>query len=131
MIRYAFKTAQKRYSDFGWLVEHPSNGGILAYCETEKEADEAVSAIRSAFAEPSKEKTSDPDPISEASEKLEKAEGAVAHALQEVWHSFRIIERRGERCGVLPIEGFEVLQDVMKAWGKASNAFLAATIQDG
>jgi hypothetical protein len=29
----------------GWLVQHPSNDAILAYCDTEKEANEVRKAL--------------------------------------------------------------------------------------
>lgn len=39
MIRFIIDRASARKSDhYGWLVEHPSNAAILAYCDSETEA---------------------------------------------------------------------------------------------
>ena len=46
MIRIAMTDANVRKSSrSGWLVEHPSNGAILAYCDTEEEAKRVQDAI--------------------------------------------------------------------------------------
>jgi hypothetical protein len=46
MIRLIITDADVRKSSRdGWLVEHPSNGAILAYCETEDEAKRVRDAI--------------------------------------------------------------------------------------
>lgn len=50
-IRFAFNRPIKDHSEtFGWLVKHPSNGAILAYCDEESEAEDVMSAVETAFA---------------------------------------------------------------------------------
>lgn len=36
---------KKQNHDGRWFVMHPSNDAILAYCDTEKEADDVISAL--------------------------------------------------------------------------------------
>jgi hypothetical protein len=37
----------RKSSDYGWLVRHPTNDAILAYCDTEKEAKRVSLGLRS------------------------------------------------------------------------------------
>jgi hypothetical protein len=45
MIRFVITDADVRNSRGGWLVEHPNNGAILAYCATAQEAKRVRDAI--------------------------------------------------------------------------------------
>ncbi len=46
MIRFVIDNADVRESQrAGWLVEHPTNSAILAYCDTEEEAKRVRDAL--------------------------------------------------------------------------------------
>lgn len=46
MIRAVIDCARKRHDpEGGWRVLHPSNDAILAYCDSEAEADACISTI--------------------------------------------------------------------------------------
>lgn len=45
MIHMAITRARKDQYHSGWWVMHPSNDAILAYCDTEEEADQVIAAL--------------------------------------------------------------------------------------
>jgi hypothetical protein len=46
MIRFVIEKAEVKKSIRGcWIVKHPNNGAILAYCDTEAEATRVCDAL--------------------------------------------------------------------------------------